>query len=87
MNFNGEAGVGRYDAKARSIIVYHDIDIRLLARGSRDADKFKTIARAEQTSAKVHSTVKPVPWSLSKMYRDVPALLTPYRRLTEPVTR
>ena len=61
MNFNGEAGVGRYDAKARSIIVYHDIDIRLLARGSRDADKFKTIARAEQTSAKVHSTVKPVP--------------------------
>ena len=60
-HFNGEAGVGRYDAKARSILVYHDINIRILANGSNDADKFKTIARAEKTSAKVHSTVRAVP--------------------------
>jgi uncharacterized membrane protein YgcG len=60
-HFNGEAGVGRYDAKARSILIYHDINIRILANGKNDADKFKTIARSEKTSAKVHSTVKSVP--------------------------
>ena len=60
-NFNGEAGVGRYDAKSRSILVYHDINIRLLASGKTDADKFKTISRSEKTSAKVHSSVKAVP--------------------------
>ena len=60
-NFNGEAGVGRYDTKAKSILIYHDINIRVLASGKNDAEKFKTISRSERTNAKVHSTVKTVP--------------------------
>ena len=59
--FNGESGVGRYEAKGKSVLMYHDINIKILANGKTDADKFKTISRGENTNAKVHSTVKTLP--------------------------
>lgn len=51
-----EHGVGRYQIGDKTILMFHDIDIRTLA-ASKDTEKIKTIARTEPTVTKIHSTV------------------------------
>jgi len=49
-----EHGVGRYSVGKKPLILFHDIDIRILVYG-KDVDKIKAIARTETCIAKVHS--------------------------------
>ncbi len=51
-SYVAEAGVGRFAVKKRSTLIYSDISVDVLYK-SKDAPKFRTIARAEPTTVKI----------------------------------
>jgi hypothetical protein len=51
-----DQGVGRFQVGNKTIIMFHDVDIRFIA-ASRDTEKIKTIARTEPTVTKIQGTV------------------------------
>lgn len=51
-----EQGVGRFQVGNKPILMFHDVQIRMIA-ASKDTDKIKTIARTEPTVTKIHGTV------------------------------
>ena len=53
-NFANEAGVGRFQCNGKSILLLHDVQLKVLI-SSRDMEKLKGLARTEQVSVKVHS--------------------------------
>lgn len=59
-NVTTDQGVGRFSTGERNLILLHDADIVWLCKGP-DADKYKTIARGETTTVKVHSATAVVP--------------------------
>lgn len=59
--FNSEKGVGRYNGcKHRPIIMYHDVDISVLYKGT-DGQIFRSLSRTEPTNVKVHSGLITLP--------------------------
>ena len=59
--FNNEKGVGRYSGcKHRPILMYHDIDITVLYKGT-DGAIFRSLARTEPTNVKIHSGLITLP--------------------------
>ena len=63
--YKSEKGVGRFSVKNRPILLYRDVDLEVLIKGS-DAAKFRTICCSEATSVKIHSStvVLPALWIL-----------------------
>ena len=59
-SFVGEVGVGRYSVGAKSLLLYSDIGLERLLRGT-DGEKFKTLARTERTACKIHSHTEELP--------------------------
>ena len=60
-SFNSEKGVGRYNGcKHRPILMYHDIDISSLHKGT-DGAIFRSLSRTEPTNVKVHSSLITLP--------------------------
>lgn len=59
---DSQQGVGRYNIKKKTVLLYHDIPLSLICK-STEAKMFRTIARAEPTSHKVFASteiLKPV---------------------------
>ena len=59
-SFVGETGVSRYRVGNKSLLLYSDIALERLMRGS-DGEKFKTISRGEKTVCKIHSSTEELP--------------------------
>ena len=59
-SFVGEVGVGRYTVGSKSLLLYSDIAVEKLLKGN-DGEKFKTLARTERTTCKIHSHTEEVP--------------------------
>ena len=59
-SFVGETGVSRYRVGNKSLLLYSDIGLERLMRGS-DGEKFKTISRSEKTVCKIHSSTEELP--------------------------
>ena len=59
-SFIGEVGVGRYTVGSKSLLLYSDIALEHLLKGN-DGEKFKTLARTERTTCKIHSHTEEVP--------------------------
>ena len=59
-SFVGEVGVGRYTVGSKSLLLYSDIALERLLKGN-DGEKFKTLARTERTTCKIHSHTEEVP--------------------------
>lgn len=55
-----EYGVGRYSVGKKTLLLFHDIDVRILVVG-KEVDKIKAIARTETAIAKVHSGTVTLP--------------------------
>ena len=58
-SFIGEVGVGRYTVGSKSLLLYSDIALEHLLKGN-DGEKFKTLARTERTTCKIHSHTEEV---------------------------
>lgn len=54
-----ESGVGRFNMGNKPVLMFHDIDIRVLV-ASPDTVKIKTFCRTEPTVAKIHGTILPL---------------------------
>jgi len=59
-SYVAEAGVGRFAVKKRSTLIYSDISLDALYK-SKDAAKFRTIARSEPTTCKVFADTCTLP--------------------------
>lgn len=59
-SYVAEAGVGRFEVKKRSTLIYSDICLDILHK-SKDAGKFRTIARSEPTTCKVFAKTVTLP--------------------------
>ena len=59
-SYVAEAGVGRFAVKKRSTLIYSDISLDALYK-SKDASKFRTIARSEPTTCKVFADTCTLP--------------------------
>ena len=60
-SFNSEKGIGRYNGcKHRPILMYHDIDLSVLCKGT-DGAIFRSLSRTEPTNVKVHSSLITLP--------------------------
>ena len=59
-SYVAEAGVGRFAVKKRSTLIYSDIGLDALYK-SKDASKFRTIARSEPTTCKVFADTCTLP--------------------------
>lgn len=59
-SYVAEAGVGRFAVKKRSTLIYSDIALDVLYK-SKDAAKFRTIARSEPTTCKVFADTCTLP--------------------------
>ena len=59
-SFLSEIGVGRYTVGSKSLLLYSDIALERLLKGN-DSEKFKTLARTERTTCKIHSNTEEIP--------------------------
>ena len=74
-SFIGEVGVGRYTVGSKSLLLYSDIALEHLLKGN-DGEKFKTLARTERTTCKIHSHTEEV---------QLPLLLLLLQQLKPPL--
>ena len=56
-NYTNSAGVGRFSTNNKSVLLVHDVPMKVLTTG-QDADVLKCLARTESINVKIHSTVQ-----------------------------
>lgn len=55
-NYTNETGVGRFMVQNKSILLLHDISMKVLTT-AQDSEKLKCLARTESVNVKIHSSV------------------------------